>query len=86
MWTFDKHRVETDERIELAEFEPRIKACNHIGMLEKDLFERVTKAFKYEDAEICAVGSYEIHVPQKVFSLSFTDLIDEIKAYFEAHP
>ena len=55
-------------------------------MLEKDLFERVTKAFKYEDAEICAVGSYEIHVPQKVFSLSFTDLIDEIKAYFEAHP
>jgi hypothetical protein len=85
MWTFERRRAETNERIELAEFEPRIKACNHIGTLEKDLFERVTKAFEYEDSEICAVGNYEIRVPQKVFSLSFTDLINELKAYFEPH-
>lgn len=83
MWYFDKQRVERKENISLSELKPLIKANTRIGSLEKGLLNRMDDAFKYDNEKISAVGSYEIHVPQKLFDLSYDELVEEIKTKFE---
>lgn len=83
MWTFDKSRVDADKHVELSELESRIKVCDRIGTLETELLKRIDNAFKYDDGKISAVGSYEVHVPQKVFLQSFSDLVNILKEYFD---
>lgn len=82
MWTFDQNRVVNGEHVELAEIYERIKICDRIGTLESDLEKRVNEAFRYSENDINAVGSYEVHVPQKVFDKTFNDLVTIIKSKF----
>lgn len=82
MWTFDQKRVENDEHVELSEMEPRIRVCNNIGRLESNLLEKVENAFYYDENEISAYGSYEVHVPQKIFDKSYDDLLEVIRRHF----
>lgn len=84
MWTFDQRRTEGNEYVALSEFAPLIKAYDNIGA-EKDLLERVNKALTNDEDEIHAVGDYDIHVPQKVFVLTFSELIEKLRAYFNTH-
>lgn len=82
MWTFDQQRVENGEHVELSEIESRIRVCDNIGLLEFDLLEKVETAFHYDDSEISVCGSYEVHVPQKVFNKEFSDFIQILKIKF----
>ena len=82
MWSFDQQRVKDGEHIDLSEMNRYIRVCDKIGILESDLEKRVDEAFKYTDSDISAVGSYEVHVPQKVFDKDFNDLIQLIKEHF----
>ncbi len=82
MWNFDRTRAERNEKVELSEFNPLIKVCNKIGILENDLERRLSAAFVSNEDDIHAVGSYEVLVPQKVFDMDFNSLIDYLKAYF----
>lgn len=83
MWTFDQNRAEAEEEVSFDEFEPRLKVCEYIGAIDPDLLSKLKLAFNYQDNAISAVGSYEIHVPQKMFTLSFVEFIDKLKNYFK---
>lgn len=75
MWTFDEERVKANEHIELTEMEPRIRVCDRIGKLETELLKRMDKAFEYDEREISAVGSYDVHTPQKTFNMTFDEFV-----------
>ncbi len=83
MWTFDQKRVDAEEHVSFDEFESRLKVCENIGYIDPNLLTKLKAAFSYQDNEICAVGSYEVHVPQKMFTLSFTKFIERLKTYFQ---
>lgn len=83
MWTFDQKRAEAEEEVSFDEFEPRLKVCEYIGAIDPDLLSKLKLAFHYQDNAISAVGSYEVHVPQKMFTLSFVEFIDKLKNYFK---
>lgn len=82
MWTFDQKRVEAAEDVSFEEFEPRLKVCEDIGAIDPNLLTKLNTAFKYQESEISAVGSYEVHVPQKIFTHSFMVFMENLKAYF----
>lgn len=82
MWDFDQSRVERREKVPIEELEPRIRVCNQIGFLERDLKRKVDDAFAYDKAEISAVGSYDVHVPQRVCTETLTELIELLKTQF----
>ena len=83
MWTIDQQRAKREEILLLDEIEPLLKVCNNIGSLEADLKGRVDEAFKGEKDDIRIVGSYDVHVPQKVFDSNFSELISTIKEKFK---
>lgn len=83
MWTFDQNRVETNEHVSIDEFEHRLKVCDNIGSIDPNLLTKLNDAFNYQDNEISAVGNYEVHVPQKIFTLSFMEFIEKLKNYFQ---
>ena len=84
MWTFDQNRVQRKENVSLDEMQSRIKVLDNIGYLEADLRRRVDDAFRGEDTDIRAVGTYGVHVPQNVFPASgFGDFIEKLKRYFQ---
>lgn len=82
MWTFEQKRVEAEEKVSFEEFAPRLKVCEDIGYIDPNLLTKLEAAFSYQDNEISAVGNYEIHVPQKMFTHSFTEFIENLKIYF----
>lgn len=82
MWTFDKQRVKAEEEVSFGEFGPRLKVCECIGAIDPDLLSKLKVAFNYQANAISAVGSYEVHVPQKMFTLSFVEFIEKLKIYF----
>ena len=83
MWTFEQKRVDAEEPVSYEEFEPRLKVCETIGYIDPNLLTKLEAAFSYQDNEISAVGNYEVHVPQKLFTLSFTDFIERLKMFFQ---
>ena len=82
MWTFEQKRVEAAEDVSFEEFEPLLKVCEHIGAIDPNLLTKLNTAFKYQESEISAVGSYEVHVPQKIITQPFMAFIDNLKEYF----
>lgn len=82
MWTFEQKRVEAEEKVSFEEFAPRLKVCEDIGYIDPNILTKLEAAFSYQDNEISAVGNYEIHVPQKMFTHSFTEFIENLKIYF----
>ena len=83
MWTFNQERVKAEEEVSLNEFEPRLKVCENIGSIVPNLLTKLEDAFNYQDNTISAVGSYEVHVPQKMFTRSFNEFIETLKMYFQ---
>lgn len=83
MWTFNQERVKAEEEVSLNEFEPRLKVCENIGSIDPNLLTKLEDAFNYQDNTISAVGSYEVHVPQKMFTSSFNEFIETLKMYFQ---
>lgn len=82
MWHFDQQRAEDGEALSLEEMNPYIRVCDIIGKLEADLKMRVDEAFKGGEEDIRISGSYDVRVPQKVFNLSFDDLMGELRRKF----
>ena len=82
MWDFNKQRALDDDKLTIEEMNPLLRVCDNIGTLEKDLKERVDAAFRGEEDEIRINGNYDVRVPQKVFLLTFDELIKVIKSKF----
>lgn len=82
MWHFDQQRAENGEALALDEISPCLRVCDNIGMLEADLKKRVDEAFKGSEEDIRISGSYDVRVPQKVFNLTFDELIVKLKRMF----
>lgn len=82
MWHFDQQRAEDGEALTLQELNPYLRVCDKIGELEADLKKRVDEAFRGGEQDIRISGSYDVRVPQKVFNLTFDDLIVELKRKF----
>ena len=82
MWNFDQSRAKRKEKVAIEELEPLLRVCNQIGYLEKDLKGKVDEAFAYDEAEISAVGNYDVHVPQKVCAMTWADLIESLIKIF----
>ena len=82
MWHFDQQRAEDGEVLTLEEMNPYLRVCDNIGMLEADLKKRVDEAFRGGEEDIRISGSYDVRVPQKVFNLTFDQLIVKLKSMF----
>ena len=82
MWHFDQQRAENGEALTLEELNPYLRVCDNIGSLEADLKKRVDEAFRGGEEDIRISGSYDVRVPQKVFNLSFDELIVKLKDMF----
>lgn len=82
MWHFDQQRAEDAEALTLEEMNPLLRVCDDIGTLEADLKKRVDEAFRGGEDDIRISGSYDVRVPQKVFNLTFDELIVKLKEMF----
>lgn len=82
MWHFDQQRAEDGEVLTIEELNPYMRVCDNIGKLEEDLKKRVDEAFKGGEEDIRISGSYDVRVPQKVFNLTFDQLIVKLKSMF----
>lgn len=82
MWDFSQQRALDGDILTIEEMNPMLRVCDNIGSLEKDLKERVDEAFKGDEEDIRINGNYDVRVPQKVFQLTFDDLIKVIKSMF----
>jgi len=82
MWNFDQQRVERKDVLDIAEFAPMLRACSSIGFLAPELEKKLDDVFVYNENSISAYGSYEVHVPQKLLTQSFDDIIDILKGLF----
>ncbi len=83
MWGFDQQRVENGEEVPLSELEARLRVCDNIGTLEKSLLDKVEEALVYNEDEIHVVADYHVHVPQKLITQKFQDLIDRLRIWFK---
>ncbi len=82
MWGFDQQRVENGEEVPLSELYDRLRVCDNIGTLEKSLLDKVEEALVYIEDEIHVVADYHVHVPQKLITQTFVDLVDKLKSWF----
>lgn len=82
MWGFDQQRVENGEVVSLSELKNRLRVCDNIGTLEKTLLDKVEEALVYNEDEIHVVADYHVHVPQKLITQSFDELISSIIKHF----
>lgn len=82
MWHFDQQRAEDGEALTLEEMRPYLRVCDIIGELEADLKKRVDEAFKGGEQDIRISGSYDVRVPQRVFNLTFDELVAELRSKF----
>ncbi|NLG03817.1 MAG: hypothetical protein GX567_08345 [Clostridia bacterium] len=82
MWTFDQQRVIDKEDVMLNEMDERLRVSNDIGSQEKDLLKKVEEALVYDVDKIHVVADYHVHVPQKLITQSFNDLVANIKKHF----
>ena len=82
MWHFDQQRAEDGEVLTIEELNPYLRVCDNIGKLEEDLKKRVDEAFMGGEEDIRISGSYDVRVPQKVFNLTFDELIVKLKDMF----
>lgn len=82
MWGFDQQRVEYGEEVPLSELYDRLRVCDNIGTLEKALLDKVEEALVYNEDEIHVVADYYVHVPQKLITQSFDELISSIIKHF----
>lgn len=82
MWGFDQQRVENGEEVPLSELYDRLRVCDNIGTLEKALLDKVEEALVYNEDEIHVVADYHVHVPQKLITQKFSDLVGKLKSLF----
>lgn len=82
MWDYSQEDALADVRVTLDVFDPLIKVCDNIGTLEAELKNRVDEAFRNDEDEIHAEGSYQILVPQKLITKNFNELVAELSKIF----